>query len=272
MITNSLCTIRKHLKIIPAGKDQYHELAKFHYRGDTLGPHSHIFAIVDEHPWRRLAAPVIGVIVYRPPVPNLAARNIATGGLFSGLDRSTGLTLLNNSLKTVSRVIIEPRCRGLGLASWLVKETMPLVGTGMVEAVAVMGKVHPFFKQAGMTEFTPKSDLKTERMTAALETAGIGQNIWPDTERVHHRIDTLDPYLRLFMESEIRAFLQKFGSRRDMPHSVERTEFVLSKLAPPGNYYLWINPKKTAGPKLQKDRQPSSLFVNISDIQEATAC
>jgi hypothetical protein len=58
----------------------------------------------------------------------------------------------------------------LGLASWLVKETMPLIGTAMVEASSIMGCFHPFFKRAGMLEFQHPLDVKTERMRSAFET------------------------------------------------------------------------------------------------------
>ncbi len=91
------CSVQKHLEIRPAGMEAYKHLAGFHYRDTTLGPFTHLFAIVDEHCRRRLMAPAVGVIVYRPPVPNLGIRNTVTGGFFSGLDRSAGLSLLTPS-------------------------------------------------------------------------------------------------------------------------------------------------------------------------------
>ena len=242
--TNTQCSIRKYLEIHPSGIEDYQALAGFHYRNKALGPYTHLFAVYDEHSRRRIMAPVVGVIVYRPPVPNLAIRNIVTGGFFSGLSRAAGLALLNEHVRCISRVIIDPRYRGLGLASWLVKETMPLTGAAMVEASSVMGLFHPFFKQAGMMEYRQPPDVKTERMKTALEAVGIDEHFWADTEQVHERIESLNPQQRSFIEKQIRDFLQKFASQRNLPHSLRRTDFVLSKLAPPGNYYLWFNPDK----------------------------
>ena len=69
---------------------------------------------------------VVGVIVYIMPAPSLELRNVATGGVFGGLgDRGMQLQMVNENIRCVGRVIIEPRYRGLGLSSWLVKETMP---------------------------------------------------------------------------------------------------------------------------------------------------
>lgn len=239
------CSIRKYLEIRPAGREAYGSLARFHYRDTSLGPYTHLFAIFDEHCRRKLMAPVVGVIVYRPPVPNLAIRNIATGGFFSGLPRAAGLSLLNEHVRCISRVIIDPRYRGLGLASRLVRETMPQTGAAMVEAAGVMGCFHPFFKRAGMLEFRQPPDVKAERMRTALETVDINRHLWIDTDNVHQRIDALDPQARRFIEKQMLDFLQKFARRRNMPHSLDRTDFLLSKLGDPGNYYLWLNPEKS---------------------------
>lgn len=239
------CSIQKYLKIRPTGMEAYKSLAGFHYRDTTLGPFTHLFAIVDEHCRRHLMAPAIGVIVYRPPVPNLAIRNTVTGSFFSGLDRSTGLSLLNEHVRCISRVIIDPRYRGLGLAARLVKETLPLVDTGLVETISVMGMAHPFFERAGMRAFRQAPSVKTERMRTAMETVGIDEGLWIDPQATHERIDALESAQRTFIEKQIQDFLQKFARQRHLPHSLDRTDFVLGKLGHPGHYYLWQNPDKT---------------------------
>jgi GNAT superfamily N-acetyltransferase len=243
IMKKSFCSVRKNLKIFPGKITDYESLARFHYRDSAVGPVSNIFVIADQHPQRKLSAGTVGVIVYCMPAPNNAARNIATDGFFTGLDRASSLQLLNNNLRTMSRLIIEPRYRGLGLASWLVAETMDEVGTPMIEAISVMGKTHPFLKQAGMTEYSPPADPKTEKMRAALEMIGIDEACWTDSRQVHQQIETLNGPKREFIEQHVGAFLQKFQSQRNMPHCFERTDFLLSKLCDAGNYYLWQNPE-----------------------------
>ncbi|MHC4287751.1 MAG: hypothetical protein ACYSSJ_05550 [Planctomycetota bacterium] len=235
----SPCSLQKYLKIFPAKHSDYEHLYRFHYLSAALGPTRAVYKLIDDHPWRRLAAPVVGVIVYGVPSANLAARNAATGGLFAGLDRSAALSLVNEHMVCIRRVIIEPRYRGLGLASRLVAETMPLTGAAMVEAVSVMGRIHPFFERAGMRAFDPRPDAKTERMAAALESVGIGQHSWHDSKAVQTKIEQLDHSLRIFTGSEMDRFCQKFTNRRGMPDSLRRTDFVLSKLTACGAYYLW---------------------------------
>ncbi|MHC4551887.1 MAG: hypothetical protein ACYSUT_03850 [Planctomycetota bacterium] len=244
MPTDTFKRIYKYLKIVAGDAEDYASLAAFHYRDASLGPVSDIFAMVETNPRRKPFVPAVGVIVYRAPVPNLGIRNVATSGFFSGLDRASGLQLLNEHVRCISRVIIDPRYRGLGLASRLVRETLSRVDAAMVEASAVMGHCHPFFRKAGMRQWAPAPSVKTERMMTALETVGIDRKHWIDSEAVHGMIETLDKDRRTFIEQQINAFLQKFPTQRNMEHSLGRTDFVLSKLGEPANYYTWLNPDK----------------------------
>ena len=57
---------------------------------------------------------------------------------------------VNAHLRTVSRVVVHPQFRGLGLASELVRKLIVVCPTRYVEASAVMAHVHPFFAAAGM--------------------------------------------------------------------------------------------------------------------------
>ena len=57
---------------------------------------------------------------------------------------------VNAHVRTVSRVVVHPQFRGLGLASELVRKLIEVCPTRYVEASAVMAHVHPFFAAAGM--------------------------------------------------------------------------------------------------------------------------
>jgi hypothetical protein len=116
---------------------------------------------------------------------------------------------------------------------------MPLTGAAMVEAIATMGGVHPFLAQAGMREYAREVDAKTERMRTALESVGIGEELWADADDVHGRLLGLDRRQRAFVDDEMLRFVEKFAAQRKMEACAERTEFVLSKLGDGGQYYLW---------------------------------
>jgi tRNA(Met) C34 N-acetyltransferase TmcA len=71
---------------------------------------------------------------------------------------------LNEKLSTISRVVVHPKYRTIGLGSKFVRETLPLAGTPYVEMPAVMAKYNPFAEKAGMQKITeqlpPKEALK----------------------------------------------------------------------------------------------------------------
>lgn len=235
-------TILEYIKLLDAKRSDLQQLSEYHYCGDSIGPLSHLYKLVDDHPVRRLSVPIVGIIAYGPSSANLAIRNKATGGFFSGLPRAAGLERLNDHMRCLRRIIIDPRYRGLGLAARLVRDTLEQVGTPMIEAQSILGRFHPFFQRAGMRPFEPDPDIKSERMLAALETAGINPDRLQDSGSVHQMIESLPQPERMFVVSEMQAFVEKFGSKRLLGHSIERTGFIVSKLLSRPLYYLWVRP------------------------------
>ena len=95
-------------------------------------------------PGSRLAA--VAVLSY--PTVNSAARGRALG--MAGWPAARKLSLANREVRTISRVVVHPQFRGVGLASRLVRVICEQGPTRWVEAYAVMGRVHPFFEKGGM--------------------------------------------------------------------------------------------------------------------------
>jgi hypothetical protein len=142
-------------------------------------------------------------------------------------------------------VIVEPRFRGLGLASRLVRQTMPLVNVPIVEAVAVMGWINPFFERAGMKAYKAKPSVAGVQFIEALSVIGVEQTELIDPVRVQHKFDRLGDSQARFIEQQVRYFLKNHGRRRDMPPGLERTRYILTKLTARPVYYIWFNPKLT---------------------------
>jgi hypothetical protein len=255
------CSISKKLRIIRGCIDDYKQLAHYHYRDGQPGPFAAIFAL---KPAPELAGALhirtVGVIVYTMPSPSLELRNVATNNFFAGFDKSTQLALINKNIRCVSRVIIEPRFRGLGLASRLVCQTMPEMNVPVIEAMAVMGQVNPFFEKAGMKAYTANMPVRCIRLIEALSMVTIeedpsavacvggsgGDHQLIDAAKVQRELDRLPPPKAEFIELEIRRFLQSYGKRRNSQPGLERTRYILSKLTFRPVYYIWFNPKFVA--------------------------
>lgn len=237
------CSVCRNLQIVPGKVDDYKELAHYHYRSSQLGPSVAIFALrADSILAARSGAKTIGVIVYTTPTPGLELRNIATDHQLAGFDKHTRLALLNKNIRRISRVIIEPRFRGLGLASRLVRQTMPQMRVPIIEAMAVMGLVNPFFEKAGMKAFAAKMPVRCVRLTEALSMVGIEQQDLTDVQKVQRKLDRLPKSKIEFVELQTVHFLQSYGNRRNMPAGLERTRYILSKLTARPVYYIWVNP------------------------------
>jgi len=146
---NKECSVTKQIRIQAGTIEDYRQLAQFHYR-ETRGmpPPRKIFTL-------KRQKELVGVIVYSyPPIVCFGRRKTFTETLTA--------RELNEKFSIVSRVVLHPKYRTIGLGAKLVKETLPLAGTPYVEAVAVMARYNPFFEKAGMqkiVESTPSKPL-----------------------------------------------------------------------------------------------------------------
>ncbi|HSV27079.1 MAG TPA: hypothetical protein VLH60_04220 [Sedimentisphaerales bacterium] len=236
------CSLLNRLLIERTAITAYSQLASWHYRNEKLGPYTAVFGARRPGSSRWLA-----VIVYAMPQIGSATRAKAMAALNAvrcppnaGIDER--IRWLNASLRCICRVVVDPRYRGIGLAVRIVRETLPLAGVPFVEAIAAMGRANPFLERAGMTRFDTPSPQTPSRLRRVLALLGIASADLIDPLVVNDKIDALQPELRLFLEAEVRLFLKPCVKRRNMPHSLERTRFVLSRLGPAPAYYLWIKP------------------------------
>ena len=200
------CSVIEKLQIVPGCLDDYKKLARFHYRDSCPGPFAAIFAI---KPVKTLNTEPVGVIVYTMPSMGAELRNIATGNFFVGLDKGTRLALINKNIRCISRVIIEPRFRGLGLASRLVRETMPKMDVPIIEAMAVMGLVNPFFEKAGMKAFTANMPRRCVQLVEAFSMVGVEKEELIDSEGVQGKLARLGQREAEFIELRNQTFSAK---------------------------------------------------------------
>jgi len=240
------CSVYSRLRIVPGGSDDYRQLARYHYRDRRSGPRAAMFALKSDGTLPGLLCrTAVGVIVYSMAGRVLEMRNVATGNVFAGLDRDTQLALVGRNIRRISRVIIEPRFRGLGLAARLVRETMPQLNVPIIEAVAVMGWVNPFLEKAGMKAYEARPSIAAVQLIEELSLLGIEDTELIDPQQVQQKLDRLLCAQRGFLERYIRNFLKSHGRRRDMPPGLERTRYIVTHLTARPTYYIWFNPEKS---------------------------
>jgi GNAT superfamily N-acetyltransferase len=127
-----------------------HDAVRF-AQHDALDARRSVASLRDDHPDRAPRAPrVVAVGVLSYPTIRSSPRE-RTLGLRDCPPRERA-AYVNGHVRTISRVVVHPQFRGLGLASELVRKLIAVCPTRYVEAAAVMAHVHPFFAAAGMRQ------------------------------------------------------------------------------------------------------------------------
>lgn len=140
--------------VLGAGRRRdYVALERFHYRRGSPATFAAVWTI--RHiPWPQ----PIAVAVLSYPTLCLHVRNRVLG--LAGMDPADRFRFVNRHVRTISRVIVHPTFRSLGLAPLLVRHILNNAPTRYVEALAVMGRAHPFFQSAGMRRIDPCDEQK----------------------------------------------------------------------------------------------------------------
>ena len=128
------CSLTQEMHVEHGLLQDYKTLSQFHYRAGHCPAPRKIFVL-------KRREEVCGVIVYSYPSPMTFGRSKVWKG---------NMQQLQKELSTISRVVIHPKYRSIGLGVKLVRETFCEAGTACVEAVAVMARYNPFFEMAGM--------------------------------------------------------------------------------------------------------------------------
>jgi GNAT superfamily N-acetyltransferase len=217
------------IRIEVGTRGDYGELAGFHYRA---GPPATCVRVLRAVEGGRLA----GVLVVSMPTMNGAWRKEAWPELFAaGLDRRELIQELNLRVRTISRVVVEPRWRGMGVARRLVRAYLDEPLSPWTEAAAAMGDVSPFFERAGMRGVAMHEGLAVTLLRRRLRALDI------DCERL---VD-LEYARRVARRAEVRAALRAWGASGRGARSVGRGTYAMraaaagARLAMPTRAWVW---------------------------------
>ena len=155
--TGETPVVPEDFRVQPGSIADYRALAGFHYLAGPPAAHKRVW-IVPAPPrhQRLLGGPkVAAVLVVSPPVLCCRGRNVATRGRYTSkrAGQRAAIARLNAELECISRVVVHPMYRSTGLAVRLVRHALAHAQTPLVEALAVMGAMHPFFERARMLPF-----------------------------------------------------------------------------------------------------------------------
>jgi GNAT superfamily N-acetyltransferase len=235
--TPKQCSILRHVRVEKGDLVDYEKLSRFHYKTREEGPATNLRL---KDCYRLLFNDdLIGVIVYSHSFMNLRPRNMVFGERYvctPGDQRKA--QLINDEIARISRVVIHPKFRGIGLGAYIVRETLPKVNAKVVEVLAVMAKYNPFFEKAGMCS------LNYRRKESSTEKA-LKEFLGPrgfDFSKVRSKIyckqffDKLDEADR----GTFLSFLREYASQPFI--KIERiTPYLLTRVfSPDAQYLCWV--------------------------------
>jgi GNAT superfamily N-acetyltransferase len=136
------------LKITRGTRADYRLLSGLHYRAGEP-------AVIDRVLCARHKGELVGVLVVARGVLNAPWRAAAWPGRFDQRcprARARAVNHPRSGVRCLARVIVDPRVRGMGVASRLVRAYLRRPLTRCTEALAAMGRATPLFTRAGMRE------------------------------------------------------------------------------------------------------------------------
>lgn len=217
------CTVARGVRIERGEAADYRWFERFHYRGGRPRGVARVFVAwcgggeCDGMP--------AGIVVETMPPLNAAARERALGWRYAGQGRRERAVALNGEVRTIARVVVHPRVRGIGIGVRLVRRVLETAATPYVEAFAAMGRVHPLFERAGMVRVAAPRWPAGERVRDALAACGL------------RPVDLVD--LRAETAGEaVRAALKAFARDKRGTAAQWLAEARQRLLSAPA-YYLW---------------------------------
>jgi ABC-type transport system involved in cytochrome c biogenesis ATPase subunit/GNAT superfamily N-acetyltransferase len=232
-----ICSICKDVRIEKGSIEDYEKLKRFHYRSKNEKERASLRV---KDCYRLLYGDsLIGVIVYSHSYLNLKSRNMVFGDRYQftpgDLQKAR---LVNDEIARISRVIIHPKFRGIGLGEFLVRETLPKVGAKIVEVLAVMARYNPFFERAGMLKIEYRRDesLLNKKIEKLLEEHGFD-----------FRFAKSERYCRSFFgqleenkKGVLLSYLSEFARQPFVKMKVVTPDLIGRAFSSDGIYLYWI--------------------------------
>jgi len=171
------CSLIKEMRIAEGTTEDWKKLSGFHYRSHKIAGLRKIFCLKRDDE-------LCGVIVYCYPPPTSFGRRFV-------LPKMT-MKELNRELSVVSRVVVHPKYRTIGLGVKLVQETLAKAGTSCVELPAVMAKYNPFAEKAGMWKVVEQPPPKEAlRIAEVLEQLGFNIQLLGSEKYILNKLQIL---------------------------------------------------------------------------------
>jgi GNAT superfamily N-acetyltransferase len=159
------------IEIETGSVEDWGAIAALHYRAGRPATVVGVLRAGVEVEGKRVLA---GVLVVSMPTLNGAWRKVAWPELFGvRRSRTEAAHEINRHIRTISRVVVEPRFRGMSVGRRLVERYLADPMTACTETIAAMGGMTPMFERAGMRRVCVPRGEADEMLSRVLRRAGV---------------------------------------------------------------------------------------------------
>lgn len=215
----------------------YNTLKEHHYRADrpatatrvlTLSHTTHTATSRLNH--TPAGRQPVAVLVESLPSLSCTMRNYALSDRYGNwLPSRARAQLLNREVRVISRVVVHPCWRGLGLAVRLVKAAVQSPTTLYTEALAAMGRINPFFERAGMTAYPRQPHAYDARLIQAMQSIDLDTSSLANLDQATHRINALTKNQRAWFHKELYRWYRQNGGRSIVHSTASNTHLQAAR-------------------------------------------
>ncbi|MBK8207869.1 MAG: hypothetical protein IPK87_13925 [Planctomycetes bacterium] len=237
-------SLADEIEIVPGTARDWQRFAHWHYLG--AGRPGPVCAV-----WRaRVRGHDAGIVMFGYPHLLLSARKHALPArLHVSALRGEGPAALNREVRLLQRVVVDPRLRGLGIATRLIAHGLRELDVPYVECIAQMGAFSDFLLHAGfervctlevphaaqlLQRFCERRDIPTHRLhEPVFREALLAKLPAPDSRALQRHLDHL---------ARSRVNTGHGSSRGARSASQQALNAALARLGAQPDYYLWKRP------------------------------
>lgn len=228
-----------YLEIIETNLKTCKPLWQYHYIKDPVAFMRKVYSIKPRFCIAHHYPETLGVIVYSPPIATLKARNRAIDDprLHKGT-LSEKHKFVTDNFTYISRVIIDPRFRHMGLAKWILEQTLPRQRYPYIETLTPIDFTNDMFVKLGFELHHNEAPEPFLKFAAVLRQYGITGDQLTNPIEAQKRIDCLDQKSRKNFDFQLHRFLWTYRRHRHDKEPLERIAYALSKFPYPQAYLL----------------------------------
>jgi hypothetical protein len=248
--------ILSQLHIRRASRADYTRLATRSHLSPSIPPPLGIFALSPRRGTVTPFPPILALVAYTSPLANCGAREKLFAPLLSHLTNpSAKLRFINRHFVYLARAITDNRFLHMGLCHYLLRRTLDRFPTRILESTFAADFRLPLMRQLGFTCIHRPIHPHLRRFKHALQRFNIHADLLPHPRLVHQRIESLDPAARDLARHHFDQFASHLRIKTHLPHSPQRTAYLLTHISAPSVYAFRIHPDHPIAPAFSNQQR-----------------